>query len=535
MAVIAILFCFYYAWIVMADEKTRKIKILDTTLRDGEQAPGCSMNLTEKIEVARRLEKLGVDIIEAGFPISSKGDLEAVKNIAAMIKKSVVAGLCRCLEKDIDAAREALAKAASPRIHVFLATSPVHMQYKLKMTKEQVLEQAVASVKYAKKFCNDVEFSAEDAFRSDPGFVCKVFGAVLKAGALTVNFPDTVGYAMPDEFGNRIRYVKEHTSGIEKACLSVHCHNDLGLAVANSIAAVIAGADQVECSINGIGERAGNASLEEFVMGLKTRSDFFSADTGIDTTQIYPVSRLVAQVTGVKLQPNKAIVGENAFAHEAGIHQHGVLAKRETYEIMTPESIGIPKSSIVLGKHSGRHAFEERLKDLGIALDAETFEKTFAGFKELADKKKTVGDRDIEALVVDNTVSVPETWKLDHWAVNTGSALGASGVIRLQHKDGEYRKLVCMGDGPIDSIFMAINKITNREPELELYEIGAITGGSASQGEAMVKIAMDGRRWNGRGVSTDVIESSIKAYLSAINAMEWELGRNNHAKNEELE
>lgn len=507
----------------MTDSKTRTIKILDTTLRDGEQAPGCSMNMSEKIEVAKRLEKLGVDIIEAGFPISSPGDLESVRAIAGVIKGSVVAGLCRCLEKDIDAARDALAKAASPRIHLFLATSPVHMEYKLKMSKEQVLEQAASAVRYAKKFCGDVEFSAEDALRSDPGFVCKVFGAAIKEGATTVNFPDTVGYAVPLEFGERIRYVKEHTSGMDKACLSVHCHNDLGLAVANSIAAVANGAQQVECTINGIGERAGNASLEEFVMGLKVRGDYFSADTKIDTTQIYSVSRLVAQVTGVKLQPNKAIVGDNAFAHESGIHQHGVLAKRETYEIMTPESIGIPKSRMVLGKHSGRHAFEERLNELGLSVSAENFDKIFSDFKELADKKKTVSDRDIEALVMDNTVSVPETWKLDHWAVNTGSALGASGVIRLQHKDGKFEKYVAMGDGPLDSIFKAINQIIGKEPELELYELGAITGGSASQGETMVKIALNGRRWNGRGVSTDVIESSIKAYLSAVNAMEWEL------------
>ncbi|MDR0324394.1 MAG: 2-isopropylmalate synthase, partial [Treponema sp.] len=420
---------------------------------------------------------------------------------------------------------EALAKAASPRIHVFLATSPLHMEHKLKMTKEQVLEQAAASVKYAKKFCNDVEFSAEDAFRSDPGFVCKVFGAAIKAGALTVNFTDTVGFAMPVEFGERIRYVKKHTSGLERVCLSVHCHNDLGLAVANSVSAIVNGADQVECTVNGIGERAGNASLEELVMGLKVRGDYFSVDTGIDTTQIYAVSRLVAQVTGVKLQPNKAIVGDNAFAHEAGIHQHGVLTKRETYEIMSPETIGIPKNRIVLGKHSGRHAFEERLNELGHVFEPQTFEKVFAGFKTLADKKKTVSDRDIEALVMDNTVSVPETWKLDHWAVNTGSALGASGVIRLQNKDGRFEKFISMGDGPLDSIFRAINQITGREPELELYELGAITGGSSSQGESMVKISMNGRRWNGRGVSTDVIESSIKAYLSAINAMEHELSR----------
>jgi len=509
----------------MANNEKRQIKVFDTTLRDGEQAPGCSMNLTEKLEVAKRLEKLGVDIIEAGFPISSPGDLESVKAIAGIITNCSVAGLCRSRESDIDATKEALAKAASPRVHIFLATSPVHMEFKLKMTPEQVLEQAVSSVKYAKKFCNDIEFSAEDAFRSDPDFVCKVFGAVIEAGALTVNFPDTVGYAMPAEFGERVRYIKEHTPHMEKAALSVHCHNDLGLAVANSIAAIANGADQVECTINGIGERAGNASLEELVMGLRVRSDLFSADTRIDSTQIYSASRLVSQVTGVKVQPNKAIVGDNAFAHEAGIHQHGVLAKRETYEIMTPQSIGIPQNRMVLGKHSGRHAFEERLKDLGLSVSTETLEKIFSDFKDLADKKKVVSDRDIEALVMDRAVFVPETWKLDHWAVNTGSALGAAGVIRLQHKDGEHKKLVCLGDGPIDSIFKAINEIVGQEPELELYEIGAVTGGSSSQGEAMVKIAMDGRRWNGRGVSTDVIEASIMAYLSAINAMEWDLAQ----------
>ncbi|MCL2067506.1 MAG: 2-isopropylmalate synthase [Treponema sp.] len=504
-------------------DKKRIIQIFDTTLRDGEQAPGCSMNLGEKIEVAKRLEKLGVDVMEAGFPVSSPGDFEAVKAVAGIIKNSSVAGLCRCLEKDIDAARESLAKAASPRIHLFLATSPIHMKHKLKMTKEQVLENAVASVKYAKKFCNDVEFSAEDAFRSDLGFICKVFTAVIKAGALTVNFPDTVGYALPGEFGERILYIKEHTAGIEKAKLSVHCHNDLGLAVANSIAAVANGADQVECTINGIGERAGNASLEELVMGLRVRQDYFSVDTRIDSTQFYSISRLVSQVTGVKIQPNKAIVGDNAFAHEAGIHQHGVLTKRETYEIMTPESVGIPKNRMVLGKHSGRHAFEERLKDLGLSVDEAAFDKIFEEFKDLTGKKKTVSDRDIEALVMDTAVSVPETWKLDHWAVNTGSALGASCVIRLQHKDGKYIKHISMGDGPIDSLFKAINHIVGREPELELYEIAAVTEGSASQGKTMVKIAMGGRRWNGRGVSTDVVEASIKAYLSAINAMEWDL------------
>ena len=509
------------------------IKIFDTTLRDGEQAPFCSMNIQEKIEVARLLEKLRVDAMEAGFPASSPGDLESVRAIAGIVKDCVVAGLCRSLPKDIDACRDALAKAAAPRIHVFIATSPIHMEYKLKMDGEKVLEQAVASVKYAKKFCDDVEFSAEDAFRSDPDFICRIFGAVIAAGAKTVNFPDTVGYAMPHEFGERLRYIREHTPGMEKAILSVHCHNDLGLAAANSIEAISCGAEQVECTINGIGERAGNAALEEIAMTLKLRRDVLQSDIRIDTTQIYAASRLVSQVTGIKVQPNKAIVGDNAFSHEAGIHQHGVMANRATYEIMTPESIGIPKNRMVLGKHSGRHAFEDRLKDMGFSLNGETVEKVFAEFKNLADKKKLVGDRDIEALVMGASTSAPETWKLDHWAVNTGSALGASGTIRLQYKDEEAKKEVSMGDGPIDAIFKAINQIIEKEPELELYEIGATTGGSSSQGETMVRIAWEGRRWNGRGVSTDVVESSIKAYIAAINAMEWELEKGKPYNKEE--
>ena len=500
-----------------------RVIIFDTTLRDGEQAPGCSMNPQEKLQVARKLEKLGVDVIEAGFPASSPGDLKSVRDIAGIVKDSAVAALCRSLEKDIDAGWEALEQAAQPRLHVFLATSPIHMEWKLKMTPDEVLEQAASAVRYAKKFCGDVEFSAEDAFRSDPDFVCRVFGEVIRAGALTVNFPDTVGYAMPDEFGKRVEYIRKNTPGMEKARLSVHCHNDLGLAVANSLAAITAGADQVECTINGIGERAGNASLEEIVMSLRVRKDIHNAETRIDTTRLYSTSRLVSQVTGVKIQPNKAVVGENAFVHEAGIHQHGVMANRETYEIMTPESVGISKNLMVMGKHSGRHAFEERLKQLGLNVDGETLEKIFAEFKLLADKKKTVNDRDIEALVTVSIPAVPETWILDHWAVNTGSALGASGTIRLRNRDGTFQKIVCLGDGPVDSIYKAINRIIGKEPELELYEIGAITGGSASQGETTVKIVWDDRRYNGRGISTDVIESSIKAYLAAINAMEWEL------------
>jgi 2-isopropylmalate synthase len=507
----------------MENGSIRRIRIFDTTLRDGEQAPGCSMNPREKIEVARQLERLGVDVMEAGFPASSPGDLESVRSIAGIIKDCTVAGLCRSLEKDINAGWQALSKAAHPRLHIFLATSPIHLEYKLKMTPEQVIERAAAAVRYAKKFCPDVEFSAEDASRSDPDFVCRVFGAVIEAGALTVNAPDTVGYAMPEEFGAFIRYLKERTPGIEKAVLSTHVHNDLGLGVANSLAAIRAGADQIECTVNGIGERAGNASLEEIVMALRVRKDYWQADTGIDSTQIYAASRLIARVTGVKVQPNKAIVGENAFAHEAGIHQHGVLANRATYEIMTPQSIGIPGNQMVLGKHSGKHALEERLRELGIAVDAAALENIFAEFKALADKKKVVRDRDIEALARGAYTSVAETWKLVHWAVDSGSALGATATIALQHKDGAFHKKAAMGAGPIDAAFSVINQIIGKTPELESYDLGAITAGEDAQGETSVKISLNGRAWNGRGVSVDIVESSIKAYLAAINAMEWEL------------
>ncbi|MDR2394186.1 MAG: 2-isopropylmalate synthase [Treponema sp.] len=504
------------------NETARVIHVFDTTLRDGEQSPGCSMNLPEKLEVARRLERLQVDVIEAGFPASSPGDLESVKAIAGLIKDCTVAGLCRALEKDIDAARQALERAVAPRIHIFLATSPIHMEYKLKMSPEQVLERAVMAVQYAKKFCDQVEFSAEDAFRSDRDLVCQVFSAVIAAGATVVNAPDTVGYAMPDEFAAFISYIKGHTPNIDKARLSVHCHNDLGLAVANSLAAIHAGADQVECTVNGIGERAGNASLEEIVMGLMVRKDHLQVETRIDTTQLYMISRLVSQVTGVKVQPHKAIVGDNAFAHEAGVHQHGVLANRATYEIMTPESVGIPKNRMVLGKHSGRHAFEERLRDLGLSLNEAQVEPIFAQFKVLADKKKVVSDRDIEALVMEVSASVPETWKLDRWVINCGSTLSSTSTIRLQGKDGTVQEQAAVGNGPIDAACKAINRIIGKEPTLEAYELGAITGGEDAQGETLVKIRWNDRHWNGRGVSTDVVESSIKAYLAAINALEWD-------------
>ncbi len=502
---------------------SRIIKIFDTTLRDGEQAPGCSMLLQEKLQVARNLEKLGVDVMEAGFPAASPGDLASVKAVAEMVKSASVAGLCRALEKDIDAGRESLKKAVAPRIHTFLATSPIHMQYKLKMSEDEVVQRAVSAVAYAKAFCEDVEFSAEDASRSNPDFLCRVFGEVIKAGAKTLNIPDTVGYAIPEDYARLISYVMQNTPGIEKVTVSVHCHNDLGLAVANSLAAVGAGANQVECTINGLGERAGNTSLEEVVMALKTRGDLLKADTRIDTRQIYAASRLVSHVTGVRVQPNKAIVGENAFAHEAGIHQHGIMANRETYEIMTPESIGLPKNRMVLGKHSGRHAFEDRLKDLGFSLDREGVEEAFAKFKDLADRKKMVGDRDIEALVAGTVAAVPELWRLERWVVNSGSSLSSTATIKLRHSAGEELEKVAVGDGPIDAAFQAIDKIVGRQLALESFELGAVTGGEDAQGEATVRISLDGKRWTGRGLSTDIVEASIKAYVSAINAMEWEL------------
>ncbi|GHU34251.1 2-isopropylmalate synthase [Spirochaetia bacterium] len=504
-------------------EIMKTIHIFDTTLRDGEQAPGYSMNLAEKIAVARQLEHLGVDIIEAGFPASSPGDCDAVKAIAGTIKNAVVAGLCRATVEDIDACQVALYRAVQPRIHIFLATSAIHMQYKLKMSPEQVLEQASAAVHYASTFYNDIEFSAEDASRSDPDFMCKVFGAAISAGATVINITDTVGYALPEEFAALVHYVLEHTAGIEKARLAVHCHNDLGLAVANSLAAIQAGADQVDCTINGIGERAGNASLEEIVMGLRVRRELLQADTRIHSEQLYITSRLVAQTTGSKIPPNKAIVGDNAFTHESGIHQHGVMANRATYEIMTPESVGVPQNRLILGKHSGRHALEKRLNELGIPSAADDIETIFLQFKALADRKKTVTDEDLEALVMGISGVTPETtWKLDRWVVNSGSTLSATSAIRLQHKTGEYIERVAMGDGPIEAAFKSINQIIGKEPVLELYELGAITSGEDAQGQTTVKIAWNGRHWNGRGISTDVIESSIKAYLAAINALEWE-------------
>lgn len=498
---------------------SKHIKIFDTTLRDGEQSPGCSMNLSEKIEVARQLEKLGVDIIEAGFAIASPGDAAAIAAIANTIKDSSVCSLARTTTKDIDAAYGAIKDAVAPRIHTFIATSPVHMQYKLKMDPDEVLARAGEMVAYAKKYVSDVEFSAEDATRSDLDFLCRVVDCAIKNGATTINIPDTVGYLTPDEYAARIRYLCEHVPGIENITLSCHNHNDLGMAVANSLAGIQAGIGQVECTINGIGERAGNASLEEVVMALRTRKDFFDADTRIDTTKIYSSSRMIQTITGVPVAPTKPIVGANAFAHESGIHQHGVLNNKSTYEIMTPESVGIPQNAIVLGKHSGRHAFEARLKDLGYTLSKEKIDKAFIKFKDLADKKKVIKDRDLEALIGVVPVSGPIRYSLKNYVINSGNSISTTAVIKLAKGEEEFER-VALGDGPINASYAAIDKIVGHNIELQDYSLRALTDGQDAQSEAVVKMIFDGNQTEvvtGRGVSVDIVEASIKAYVNGIN------------------
>jgi 2-isopropylmalate synthase len=497
-----------------------KIKFFDTTLRDGEQAPGCSMSLTEKLEIARALERLGVDVIEAGFPVISPGDFESVREIAGVMKRASVAGLARAVPKDIDAAWEALKDAVAPRIHVFLATSPVHMEFKLKKSPEEVLKIASEMVAYARSKCADVEFSAEDATRSEPEFLAKVVEAAIKAGAATINIPDTVGYTTPSEMAALIRYLKENVPGIDGVTLSVHCHNDLGMAVANSLAAVAAGATQVEGTINGIGERAGNAALEEIAMSMYTRPDQFPVASGIDTTQIYATSRLVYNVLGLVAPINKAIVGGNAFAHEAGIHQHGVLANRATYEIMTPQSVGLVQNKMVLGKHSGRHAVESRLAELGYSLSQEELNGLFERFKVLADKKSTINDMDLVALVSHKTAQTQGAFQLDRFTVNSGNYVSSSAVVRLKRGD-ELVEEVCLGDGPIDAAFNAVDKIMAvTEPHyLDDYAIHTVSEGKDAQGEAMVRIQCGDRSVVGRGLSTDVIEASILAYVAGMNKL----------------
>lgn len=498
------------------------IVIFDTTLRDGEQCPGASLNTNEKLEVARQLENLNVDVIEAGFPIASPGDFEGVKLIAQTIKGCTIAGLARTLKKDIERAWEAVKYSEKPRIHTFIATSPIHMKYKLQLSSEQVLEGAVEAVRYARKLCPEVEFSAEDASRSEKEFLYKIFEEVIKAGATIINVPDTVGYAQPEEFGRLIRDIKKNVSNIGKAVISVHCHNDLGLAVANSLEAIKNGATQIECTINGIGERAGNASLEEIVMALQTRKDIYYKVTRINSTQIYPISRLVSKLTGFTIQPNKAIVGKNAFAHEAGIHQAGILKERTTYEIMTPQSIGLESNSLVLGKHSGRHALKKKLEEMGYALDKEKLNEVFEEFKRLADKKKEIFIEDLEAIVSEEIIGkIPETFRLEYFHINTGNRTLPTATVRLLYQDKKIEDAAC-GDGPVDASFKAIDRITKFKVKLVDYNVQALTKGKDAQGEATVKIRdKEGNIFTGRSASTDTLEASIRAYLKAVNRMAY--------------
>ena len=508
---------------------TDNLIIFDTTMRDGEQSPGASMTKDEKLRIAKALERMKVDVIEAGFPASSNGDFEAVRAIANTVKDSTVAGLCRANDRDIQRGIDALKGAKSWRVHTFIATSPIHMEKKLRMSPEQVLEQALLSVRYAKNACPDVEFSPEDASRSDPDFLCKVLEAVIKEGATTINIPDTVGYAVPQQFGEFIRKLRERIPNSDKAVWSVHCHNDLGMAVANSLAAVmIGGARQIECTINGLGERAGNTSLEEVVMAVRTRSDFFHLGTRLDTTQIVPTSRLVSQITGFVVQPNKAVVGANAFAHASGIHQDGVLKARQTYEIMTAEDVGWSTNKIVLGKLSGRSAFKQRLKEIGIELDSEdAYNKAFQRFKDLADKKADIFDEDLQALVAQEAGMANE----EHWALVTMSQ--ASGMGERPHatvvlsEAGKERKAEAQGDGPVDATFKAIESVAKSGAELLLYSVNAVTQGTESQGEVTVRLAKGGRVVNGVGADTDVIVASAKAYVSALNRLSSKMERLN--------
>jgi 2-isopropylmalate synthase len=497
-----------------------KIIIFDTTLRDGEQAPGASLNPAEKLEIAHSLQDLGVDVIEAGFPISSVGDFQAVKTIAKAIKNATVCGLARAVKADIDAATESLKAARHFRIHVFLATSKIHMQYKLKKAEDEILRLAVESVAYARKFCNDVEFSPEDASRSERVFLFKVVEAVITAGATTVNIPDTVGYTEPQEYGSLIRAIRENVPNIHRAVISVHGHNDLGLAVANSLAAVRNGARQVECTVNGIGERAGNASMEEIVMSIRTRRDIYSdVTTAINTPQLCKVSRLVSKLTGLVVAPNKAIVGANAFRHESGIHQDGILKERSTYEIIRPEDVGFTGTGIVLGKHSGRHALAQRLKDLGFNLPFEQIDKINIRFKALADKKKNIFDDDLISLVEDETGSIKPIWKLKSFVVTSGTSIIPKADVKLVYKS-KTMTAQSSGDGPVDACFKAIDKITGIKGELQDYRIEAVTKGKDALGEVSLKLKAKNKVVVARGASTDIIESSVRAYLNALNKIE---------------
>ena len=498
-----------------------RILIFDTTLRDGEQSPGASMNLAEKLQVAHALKELGVDIIEAGFPIASPGDFEAVQAIAKEVHGPTICGLARCNFADIDRAGEALKGNPNSRIHVFLATSAIHREFKLKMAKDEIIKRAVDGVKRALTHVKDVEFSPEDAARTELDFLTEVVQAVVDAGARTINIPDTVGYAVPEQYAACIAHLRKHVKGVENVVLSVHCHNDLGLAVANSLAAVREGARQIECSINGLGDRAGNCALEEVVMALRTRHDYYNLETGIQTRRLYAASRLVSHVTGIAVQRNKAIVGQNAFAHEAGIHQDGMLKERSTYEIMRPEDVGVPQTELVLGKHSGRAALKDRVSTLGYHLTDDGLEKVYEGFKVLADRKKVIYDADIEALCEQQVhqVQVQNAWTLEAVTCNAGSATIPSAVICLWDRDGVVHRDSALGDGPVDAVFKAIERITGINVVLKDYRIRSVTVGEDAQGEALVEVEYEGKSLTGRAYSTDVIEASALAFLQVINRL----------------
>ena len=496
-----------------------RVMIFDTTLRDGEQAPGCSMTQPEKLRVAKALADLGVDVIEAGFPAASPGDWESVHSVAREVEGPIICGLARCTRDDIEKAARALRPAPKHRIHVFLATSAIHRQYKLNMAKEEIIRSAVEGVKIAREYCEDVEFSPEDASRTELEFLAQVVEAVIDAGATTVNIPDTVGYTVPHEFAELFRYLRKNVSNIDRARLSVHCHDDLGMAVANSLMAVVAGARQIECTINGIGERAGNCSLEEIVMALRTRETFFNARTNIQSQKLYPASRLVSSITGMPIPRNKAIVGENAFAHESGIHQHGMLKHASTYEIMRPQDVGLSRSALVLGKHSGRHALRERIKELGFDIDETEFARVFEEFKALADKKKELFDGDIEALVLKAEGQDQGPWSLE--SLSTASGLqSATATVSLRHQDGRCIERSSSGDGPVDAAFKAIEDITGINPSLQKFELRSLSEGEDAQGEAIVYVNFQDRSYRGSSATTDIVESATRAFLEVINRIE---------------
>jgi 2-isopropylmalate synthase len=506
------------------------VHVFDTTLRDGEQSPGCSMNMQEKLRVARTLDDLGVDVIEAGFPAASDGDFESVKAVGELSLDATICGLSRTRRDDIDAVARSLETANRGRLHIFIATSPIHREFKLKMNKQQIIDEATGAIEYGLQFFDDIEITAEDAGRTELEYLVEYFQAAVDAGARVLNVPDTVGYVTPGEIRQQYQYLSEHLNKPDSVILSCHCHNDLGLAVANSLGAIEGGARQVECTINGIGERAGNCSLEEVVMALRTRNDRYGLQTGIDTTKLYPASRVVSAVTGSRVQPNKAIVGRNAFAHEAGIHQDGMLKHAETYEIMKPETVGVPENSLVLGKHSGRHAFSKRLETLGFSIEREEMEELFVKFKQLADRKKSVYDEDIEALVLGRQQTGP--WHLDAISIHTeveDSDQSAEASLKLRFDGGAPRIFNGHGDGPVNAIVNAIRKIIKEELHLEEFQVNAVSSGSDAQGQATVRATIGASRYQGTGVSTDIVEASAQAMVSVMNRHHQHQGKDTAA------